>query len=177
MLLQVWIGTSCKLNTFLNQGFLAAHCFITSPGNVRIVTAKKSRNAIFRRFPRHIIDESCVINVELSVYSFMSESGIPPNGFLPISMNFTPYPTPLEAVDVATPVAEGVKNWLMQHTHMTRAMEKSPSFWGLPPLSVDFLSRTKLISDYLSLRPFEASLSPLACEKRSSDMGFALLLM
>ncbi len=53
MFLLAYSGTSfkCDPNNFLNRGFLAAHCLISSPqGNVRIVTAKKMRKSNFTRF-------------------------------------------------------------------------------------------------------------------------------
>jgi hypothetical protein len=55
ILLQDWIGTSYKLNNFLNIGFLAAHYLRSSIGNVKIVTAKNIKNKSLIKFPRQNI--------------------------------------------------------------------------------------------------------------------------
>jgi len=51
MFLLAYNGTSFKRKTFLSIGFLAAHCFMSSPqGKVRMVNAKKMRKRSFKRF-------------------------------------------------------------------------------------------------------------------------------
>ena len=51
MFLLAYNGTSFKRKTFLSIGFLAAHCFMSSPqGKVRMVKAKKMRKRSFKRF-------------------------------------------------------------------------------------------------------------------------------
>ena len=47
-------GTSFKLNTFLSQDFLAAHCFRSSRGKVRTVIAKKMRKTNLRKFDQQM---------------------------------------------------------------------------------------------------------------------------
>ena len=61
------MGTWCKLNIFLNQGFLAANYFSSSIGNVSTVTAKNTKNTIFIIFPKQKMVEcsSIFCTVEL----------------------------------------------------------------------------------------------------------------
>jgi len=44
MFLLAYIGISFRKNIFLNHDLRAAHCFISSSGNVKTSTAKNTKN-------------------------------------------------------------------------------------------------------------------------------------
>lgn len=72
MFLLACMGISFKLKIFLSQAFLAAHCFKSSNGNVKIVMAKNTKNASFKKLPQLTMinvctDWSFVIMVVVSV--------------------------------------------------------------------------------------------------------------
>lgn len=162
MLLLLYIGTSCKLNNFLNHYLLAANYFSSSTGKVRTTIVKniKKSNLIIFPVQKKQVQGAASVLVQLAMTS----------GYSSTSLSTLPNPFQLPP-EMLVPSERGLKKSVMQHIHITRATENMLIFPAeeLEP-SQAFLSKTKLMSDYLSLAlfPFEASLSTIELLKNSS---------
>lgn len=185
MFLLACIGISLRLNIFLNQAFLAAHCLMLSIGNVRTVMAKNTRKMSFRKLLQHMKEYYYIAIVwsriccyyyvpRLLLLNCMFSSLTSTNiSFCPPMLLILAY---LMVPPTETSEPRGLKNDEKQQTHITKAMVNNPSLPGLldPVLSVGFLASTKLTSELFSagakvvfllyVRFFEASLSALNYE-------------